>query len=214
MIDFDEEPLNKKNITEEIAGHSFDFDEEQQQPIEEAPQAELPPGELHPFIGIIDMMIFTSKEPLTKAGYPSPNLEIWETWGKPNLSKAFIQYLPLDSGAGAAVNSPLFAGALGFGALVIAFLPVILHHIAKKKEEARALEEGAQQTPEPQHNPEPAPAAARASVQEQRSGERIETPDKSEPKFFKLPGGGSEAQPNIPMMELIARNMGAEPQPI
>jgi len=128
------EQLNKKHITDEITGKPFDFDsfddeEEQTQPQE---PAELPP---HPLIGVMDMMISSSVVPLQKHGYPAPNVSIWDEWGKPNLSKAFYAYLPMDSAAGSAVNSPAFAGVLGIGALCIAFLPCIMHFVEVKKKE-------------------------------------------------------------------------------
>ena len=62
MIDFDEEeePLNRKDITAEITGKGWDFDEEETAP--EAVEAETPatPSEPHPIVGIMDMLISTS----------------------------------------------------------------------------------------------------------------------------------------------------------
>lgn len=224
MIDFDAEetPLNRKDITAEITGTLHNFDEEEEP--EELPQGEqtqaVTPSEPHPFIGIMDMLISTSQEPLRKRGYPAPNLEIWEEWGKPNLSKAFYQYMPIESGAGAAMNSPAFAGLLGFGALVLAFMPVILCYIDKKKKEKEEAErEAIEQSQPPQQSPAPAiiqaPAPAPAPEPEKPKSLKLETPDKvPEPKFVKLPGGGTEATPAIPMMKLIEMNIGADPQPI
>lgn len=208
MIDFDddEEPLNRKDITAEITGRLYDLDDEEEGAEQFAPPQETAPTEPHPFIGIMDMLISTSKEPLAKAGYPAPNTAIWDEWGKPNLSKAFYQYLPIESGAGAAMNSPAFAGVIGFGALVIAFLPVIIHHISKSKEKREKKEEKKSEQSQPPMPKEPdAP---------KRQPMKIETPDRAEPKFVKLAGGGEEAKLPIPMMDLIAQNMGADPQPI
>ena len=134
------EQLNKKHITDEITGKPFDFDSfdetEDEEQMKQEPENQPP----HPLVGVMDMMISSSVVPLQSHGYPAPNGSIWEEWGKPNLSKAFYEYLPMDSAAGAAVASPAFAGVLGLGALVIAFLPCIMHHIEVKKAQ-RAEEE-------------------------------------------------------------------------
>ena len=218
MIDFDEEePLNRKDITAEITGKGWDFDEEETAPEIAPEETPTTPSEPHPFVGIMDMLISTSQEPLAKAGYPAPNLSVWETWGKPNLSKAFYQYLPMESAAGAAINSPAFAGVIGLGALVIAFLPVIMYHVKKKDEEKKAKRE---QMIEQAHAAEQARTAPPAPTpvsepQMPKNGMKIELPDNpAEPKYTKLAGGGEEANLPIPMMELIAQNIGADAQPI
>lgn len=136
----DDEPLDKKDITAEITGQVFDLDSMEEEPEEETPIEEAEEDGLNPVVGILDMLICSSPKILQKYGYPSPDLEIWEDWGKENLSKAFNEYMP-DS-AGTAVSSPLFCGVMGAGALVFAFLPVILHFIDKQGEEKKkALEE-------------------------------------------------------------------------
>lgn len=223
----DEEPLNTKDITHLISGDTFDFDEEGELQLPETPEntgmegvGENIPETLHPLVGIMDMVISSTAGPLRRRGYPQPDLEIWEEWGKPNLSKAFHQYMPTTSGAGAAVNSPLFAGLLGVGALVLAFLPVILHYMEKKKEEENAekvlieqqrgvMEPTAMSTqPLQQSQPQQSPQAVQ---QPQRRDEpapdvaKIKTKDNpAPPQIVKLPGGGDDAQP-VPMIEIMAR---------
>lgn len=224
----DDEPLNRKDITSIISGDVFNFDEETGdiQTPEPAPQQELGdlvPQEMHPLVGIMDMLISSTAEPLRRHGYPQPNLSIWNEWGKPNLSKAFHQYMPTTSGAGAAVNSPIFAGLLGAGALVLAFLPVIMYHMQRKREQEEAesaqIEQQrgnmepvaaiSQPLPPPQEKPrEQTPAA----VREPQQTKKINTQDNPAPQqFIKLPGGGDEAAPTVPMFELIARNMEQQP---
>lgn len=135
----DDEPLDKKDITAEITGQVFNLDEMEEEP-EEAPTEEVEEEGLNPIVGIMDMLICSSPKILQKYGYPSPDLDIWEDWGKENLSKAFNEYMP--DTASETVSSPLFCGIMGTGALVFAFLPVILHFIDKQGEEKKkALEE-------------------------------------------------------------------------
>lgn len=222
----DEEPLNTKDITHLISGDTFDFDEEGELQIPETTEnpgmegmEETTPQELHPLVGIMDMVISSTAEPLRRRGYPQPNLSIWEEWGKPNLSKAFHQYMPTTSGAGAAVNSPLFAGLLGAGALVLAFLPVILHYMEKKKEEEnaekvlieqqRGVMEPTAIVTQPTQQSQPMPQAVQQP--QQRRDEpapdvaKIKTKDNpAPPQIVKLPGGGDEAQA-VPMFEIMAR---------
>lgn len=147
-MDEETEQLNKKHITDEITGKPFDFDnfDEEDGDDESLNQQEQTEQEPHPLIGIMDMMIASSVVPLQKHGYPAPNISIWDEWGKPNLSKAFYAYVPMDSAAGSAVNSPAFAGLLGTVALGIAFLPCLLHLVETKRkkreeEEQKLLEE-------------------------------------------------------------------------
>jgi len=138
----DEAPLNKKDITEEITGR-INFDDDDDNEAFEVPHEESisePKDEtLNPLVGIMDQMIVTSPAMLKKRGYPSPNVDIWTDWAKPNLSKAFNHYLP--EGVGETLDSPVICLALGFGALVFAFLPVILHFIDKRKEKEAAEEQ-------------------------------------------------------------------------
>lgn len=233
MID-DDEPLNQKDITKIVSGDVFNFDEETgdiEKPEPEQPQdGEIIPQEMHPLVGIMDMLISSTSEPLRRHGYPQPNLSIWNEWGKPNLSKAFHQYMPTTSGAGAAVNSPLFAGLLGAGALVLAFLPVIMYHMQRKREEEEAeavqieqhrgnMEPTATATqplapvtaPAPTPTPTPAPAPAPKPAKEPEPVKKIKTADNPAPnQIIKLPGGGDEA-PSLPMFEIIARNMEQQP---
>jgi hypothetical protein len=138
MTDDIDAPLNRKDITEEITGAGIidfdsDMDDEADQPIDADPE------ELNQIVGILDMLITSTPPMLENRGYPAPNLDIWESWGKPNLSKAFNAYLP--AGAGNALSSPAFCGLLGLGALVFAFLPVILHFLDKKDAEKVKIEE-------------------------------------------------------------------------
>lgn len=228
----DDEPLNQKDITKLVSGDCFDFDAETGDVVPDTP-ADAPepdaglPQETHPVVGIIDMLISSTSEPLRRHGYPQPNLTIWNEWGKDNLSKALHQYMPTNSGAGAAVNSPLFAGVLGVGALVLAFLPVIMHYVEQKRsqEEAEAvqieqqrgtMEPAAgitQQAPVPVPVPVPAPAPGPEVQQPEQPTRKIKNADnRAENQIIKLPGGGDEAAPAVPMFELIARNM--EDQPI
>lgn len=200
-IDFDEETdqstgLNRKDITSLVTGRDADDVTDRGDGPDETPADE----SLNPVVGILDMLIVSSRGPLTTHGYPAPNTEIWEEWGKPNLSKALNHYMPTT--AGVAVNSPAFAGLIGFGALVIAFLPVFLHYVEKRKQ--REAEEAAEAQPAATTAPATHPTAENRPDQ----GQRIQTADQAAaPQIVKLPGGGDEATPAVPMMELIARNM-------
>ena len=78
-----QQPLNRKDITAEIAGRTFDLDDDgeinpQQQLTQSIPQ------ETHPLVSVMDMLICTSPKILQKYGYPSPEIAIWQEWGKPN----------------------------------------------------------------------------------------------------------------------------------
>lgn len=135
MTDDIDAPLNRKDITDEITGIiNFDDDDDADQAAG-LDQEE----ELNQIVGIIDMLITSTPPMLEKHGYPAPNIDIWDSWGKPNLSKAFNAYLP--AGAGNAISSPAFCGILGLGALVFTFLPVILHYLDKKDAEKVKIEE-------------------------------------------------------------------------
>lgn len=146
MTDEIEAPLNRKDITEEITGRvNFDEEEEVCEDLKEEGKEESKEETLNPLVGIMDQMIITSPKMLEKRGYPSPNLEIWDDWAKPNLSKAFNAYVP--EGITEKLESPLACLFIGLGALVVVFLPVILHFMEKKQEkEKEKLTE-----PEPEH---------------------------------------------------------------
>ncbi len=122
--------INRKDITADIAGLDIDFDKI----AEEEPQTEKQqeqPEELNAFVGVLDMLIDSSGDLLKEYGYPEPNLTVWEKWGKENLSKALNAYMP--ETAGYEMSSPAMAGMIGFGALVLAFLPVIMKVISDQK---------------------------------------------------------------------------------
>jgi len=153
MIDeIDEAPLNKKDITEEITGR-VNFDDLEDEgfggdPKTEGSGEDEPKEEtLNPLVGIMDQMIVTSPKMLEKRGYPSPNLEIWDDWAKPNLSKAFNAYVP--EGITEKLESPLACLVIGVGALILVFLPVILHFMDKKQEKEK--EKLTEPEPEPEH---------------------------------------------------------------
>jgi hypothetical protein len=144
-----EAPLNKKDITEEITGR-VNFDELEDEtlgdPVTGGSGGDGPTEEtLNPLIGIMDQMIVTSPRMLEKRGYPSPNLEIWDDWAKPNLSKAFNAYVP--EGLTSKLESPLACLFIGAGALILVFLPVILHFMDKKQEKEK--EKLTEPSPEP-----------------------------------------------------------------
>ena len=140
-------PLNKKDITDEVTG-VIDFDDDNDESAAEQPERVEEPEGLNQVVGIIDMLITSTPPMLEKRGYPAPNLDIWDSWGKENLSKAFNAYMP--AGAGNAISSPAFCGLLGLGALLFAFLPVILHFIDKKE---AASKDAAETRPEPKQEP-------------------------------------------------------------
>jgi len=137
--EIDEAPLNKKDITEEITGRVNFDDEEEAFGDPETGEPEHKEETLNPLVGIMDQMIVTSPKMLEKRGYPSPNLEIWDDWAKPNLSKAFNAYMP--EGVGETLDKPVVCLVLGFGALVFAFLPVILHFLDKRREKQEKEEQ-------------------------------------------------------------------------
>lgn len=140
-IDVPEAPLNRKDITEEITGNRVNLDDLEDDVFGD-PDTGIPEKKeetLNPLVGIMDQLIVTSPKMLEKRGYPSPNLEIWDDWAKPNLSKAFNAYMPDD--VGDTLDKPVVCLALGFGALLFAFLPVILHFLDKRREKQEKEEQ-------------------------------------------------------------------------
>lgn len=151
MTDEIEAPLNRKDITEEITGRvNFDDldDETFVDPETGGSGGDEPKEEtLNPLIGIMDQMIVTSPKMLEKRGYPSLNLEIWDDWAKPNLSKALNAYMP--ESMTSKLESPLACLFIGVGALIMCFIPVILHFMDMKQEkEKKKLTEP---EPDPEH---------------------------------------------------------------
>lgn len=200
---------NRKDITDLLIGDNVnDFDaDDANENANSSVGNEVPeePSEPHPITGIIDMLISSSLEPLEKHGYPKPNVSIWEEWGKPNLSKALYRYMPMDSQAGSAINSPAFAGLIGIGALAVAFLPVIMKFIEKKKEDEAIKAEEEKQIDEPKPAGKRTEPTPEIPVEKRKT---IKTGDNAaEPKIVKLPGGGDDATPQIPMLDLIKQNM-------
>lgn len=165
MTDEGEAPLNKKDITEEITGGRFNFDDDEAE--ETAAGIGEPEAEegLNQVVGILDMMITSTPSMLVKRGYPAPNLEIWETWGKENLSKAFNAYMP--AAAGNTISSPAFCGILGLGAMILCFLPVILHFIDKRTAATESADDEKRQAPDPK------PEAARPQEYEDKYEEPV-----------------------------------------
>ncbi|WP_067047592.1 hypothetical protein [Methanofollis ethanolicus] len=145
------EAINRKDITPEITGLDIDFDkvldEDTHRPDEpNEPEKE----ELNAFVGVLDMLIGSSGDLLKEYDLPPPNLKVWETWGKENLSRALNAYMP--ETAGYEVSSPAMAGVIGAGALVLTFLPAILKVISDQRAAAEELPEPAT----PEHESEPA----------------------------------------------------------
>ena len=139
-----EEQLNKKNITSEILGldNEVDFDLDTCTEEEHTEAVPVDPTADNAIVNIIDLFITTSPAILAKYGYPSPDMTIWEEWAKPNLNVAFNHYVPAGTMAGGAVTMPVIAGVIGVAAIGVAFLPVILAHLDKKKAAAaEVLEE-------------------------------------------------------------------------
>jgi hypothetical protein len=125
------ETINRKDITAEITDLDIDFDKiADEEPVKSDKSEQ--PEELNAFVGVLDMLIDSSGDMLKEYGYPAPNLTVWEKWGKENLSKALNAYMP--ESMGCEISSPAMAGMIGFGALVLTFLPVIMKVIADQKD--------------------------------------------------------------------------------
>lgn len=139
------EKLNKKDITSEVTGLDFDFDLNPEpgdpEPIGEQPEEE---QQENAIVEIIDMMIGSSGDLLKEYGYPEPNLVIWEKWGKPNLTTALNEYMPVSSDE--TIGSPAMCGFIGVGALALCFLPVIMQYVSNQQQQIAA--------PEPEPEPE------------------------------------------------------------
>jgi len=138
-----EEEINSKNITPEIIGGDFfDLDElsSENPPVDDFEELNNKkpddPTADNDIVNILDLFITTSPVILAKYGYPSPDLTIWKDWAKPNLNVAFNHYAPAGAMVGGAVNMPVIAAFIGVAAIGVAFLPVILFHIEKKKKES------------------------------------------------------------------------------
>jgi len=134
-------------------------------------------------------------------GYPAPETAIWNEWGKPNFNQALNIYFPMTGGDGKSIPQPMIALGIGGIALVLTFLPVIMHWKVehdKKVEEEKAKE----YEPSPEEIATPQGYTKPASI-----------PNPQEPITTEPP---QEEQPvNTPMMDLIAKNMEtAEAQPI
>lgn len=124
------EKINRKDITADITGLDIDFDKiAEEEPLTEEEQEQQ--EELNAFVGVLDMLIDSSGDMLKEYGYPAPNVTVWEKWGKENLSKALNAYMP--ESMGCEMSSPAMAGMIGFGALVLTFLPVIMKVISDQK---------------------------------------------------------------------------------
>lgn len=152
---------NKKDITDEIIDFDFDKFESENGSSEDTFDSE-GSYELNAYAGILDMLITSSADMLKAEGYPEPNLKIWETWGKENLSKAFDAYLPDIEGD----YHPMVCGLMGISAIALCYFPVIMKFIENQKQES--IEPTKQQIkPEQAHDePEKQTSEAPATYEE------------------------------------------------
>ena len=172
-------PLNKKDITAEVTGR-VSFDDLDDDNFEEVPESK--PETLNPVVGIMDQMILTSPGMLERYGYPSPNLTVWSDWAKPNLSKAFNEYIP--ENLTKSIESPLACLIIGLGALVVPFLLVIMYIRDKK---------GKKDEHPPDNTHERVEPAEAAHTVKSREPELNPEPNKPDPVVAKI-----EAKMHIP----------------
>lgn len=193
-IDFDEP---KKDATAELYGEDIgsesaeDFTEPQQ-PFEAT-------DEDNALTAVIDIGLDMVEGISADIGYPKPNRTIWENHGKKAMNKAVNTLCPAGTGGGNVINSPWIGLIIGIGCLFMCLYPLISYKL-KQKEAAGKVDSGKEQ---------------------QKVEEAKRTPTKpmdnaAPPIPAKLPGGGDEAMPTVPMSELIRRNLesGGDPTPI
>lgn len=156
------EPLNKKDITEEIMGVSFEFKDDGES---EEQQEQQKPDELNPLVDVVDCGgLDFAEEFLQDAGYPPLKRKIWEDHGKKALSKAINAYCLSGSPLGGTMDTPLVALLIGIGSLLLCFWPVLqkVMQDREKPAEIPAPKEQPQESESEYEHPVPAsPSATR-----------------------------------------------------
>lgn len=155
-----DEPLNRKDITGEITGVDFDFSDGEDIPPKAEEQSD-EPGELNAIVGMLDMLICSSGDLLKEYDLPPPNLTVWETWGKNNLSKAMNAYMPVSMEE---ASSPAMAGLIGVGALLIAFSPALLQTYKRMQEPEPQETKQPEVRDRPEYDVDPAPPMVTATA--------------------------------------------------
>ena len=163
MIQDAGQPLNRKDVTAEILGieepedeETFDLNKLSAQnpgPASAPPQAQPAPESDNPLIDFIDIGI--ADEVLKENGYPELKRKYWEEHGKRAMNKALNAYLPADSGAGAALDSPMVALFIGLGCLGLCLTPAVAHYMKQRKAEEEKHRAETEPQPEPERIPEP-----------------------------------------------------------
>lgn len=165
MIQDAGQPLNRKDVTAEILGieepedeETFDLNKLSAQnpgPASAPPQAQPAPESDNPLIDFIDIGLGIADEVLKENGYPELKRKYWEEHGKRAMNKALNAYLPADSGAGAALDSPMVALFIGLGCLGLCLTPAVAHYMKQRKAEEEKHRAETEPQPEPERIPEP-----------------------------------------------------------
>lgn len=194
-IDFDDNP--KKDGSADLYGEEVSAEQSSSEQPDQPVEATDEDNALTAVIDIgLDMVENISKD----MGYPQPNRSIWENHGKSAMNKAVNTLCPAGTGGGTVINSPWVGLIIGLGCLFMCLYPLISYKLKQKdsgKGKVSSTETKQVQTAEEKPLEKPMDNAA-------------------PPIPAKLPGGGDEAMPTVPMSELIRRNLesGGEPTPI
>lgn len=146
------EPLNRKNITGTITGTPINFDEifPEDKIIEETSHGIAEPDDdtINPIVDVIDCGLDFAEDTLQEMGYPPLMRKVWDGKGKEALSKAINAYCPQGESLGRTLDTPLVALLLGFGALLLCFLPVIQKFMKERETQEPQYEAIEERQPE------------------------------------------------------------------